>query len=53
MMVELNDRLLYKYGIYLTPGLAEVRIYAAGSTSFSAEDFRVRGFRGIPTLKTS
>ena len=44
---------LYKYGIHLTPGLAEVKFYAAALTSFPAAGFRVRRFRGIPALKTS
>ena len=43
---------LYKYGIHPTPGLTEVRSYAAFFTSFLAEGLRVR-FRGIPALKTA
>ena len=33
---------LYKYGDHLTPGLAEVRVYAAGVTSFLVGFFRFR-----------
>ncbi len=46
---------LYKYGDHLTPGLAGVRVYAAGLTSFLAGFFRFRagGLAGIPALKTS
>ena len=43
---------VYQYGIHLTPGLTEVRLYAAFFTSFLAEGLWVR-FRGIPALKTS
>jgi type I restriction enzyme M protein len=43
---------VYKYGIHLTPGLTEVRSYAAFFTSFLAEGLRVR-FRAIPALKTA
>ena len=43
---------VYKYGIHLTPGLTEVRSYAAFLTAFLAEGLRVR-FPGIPALKTS
>ena len=39
---------MYKYGNHLTPGLTEVRSYAA----FFAEGLRVR-FRGSPALRTS
>ena len=42
---------MYKHGIHLTPGLTEVRSYAAFFTSFLAEVLRVR-FRGIPALGT-
>ena len=43
------------YGNHLTPGLAEVRVYAAGFTSFLAGFFRFRaeGSVGTPALKTS
>ena len=44
---------VYKYGNHLTPGLAEVSVYAAALTSFPAEGFRLPGFAGIPALKTS
>lgn len=43
---------VYKYGNRLTPGLTEVRVYAAFLTAFQAEGLRVR-FREIPALKTS
>ncbi len=43
---------LYKYGNHLTPGLTEVRSYAAFFTSLPAEGLRVR-FRAIPALKTA
>ena len=43
---------LYKYGNHLTPGLTEVRSYAAFFTCFPAEGLRVR-FRAIPALKTA
>ena len=43
---------VYWYGIHLTPGLTEVRSYAAFFTSLPAEGLRVR-FRGIPALKAS
>ena len=43
---------MYKYGSHLTPGLTEVRSYAAFLTSLLAEGLRVR-FRGVPALKTS
>ena len=41
-----------QYGNHLTPGLTEVRSYAAFFTSFLAEGLRVR-FRTIPALNTS
>ena len=44
---------LYKYGNHLTPGLAEVRVYAPGLTSFPAEGFRLPVYRWIPALKAS
>ena len=43
---------MYKYGNPLTPGLTEVRSYAAFFTSFLAEGLGVR-FRRISALKTS
>ena len=43
---------LYKYGNHLTPGLTEVRSYAAFFTSFLADGLRVRS-RAIPALKTA
>jgi hypothetical protein len=43
---------MYRYGNHLTPGLTEVRSYAAFFTSFPAEGLRVR-FRAIPALKTA
>lgn len=43
---------VYKYGNRLTPGLTEVRFYAAFFISFLAEGLRVR-FRGIPALNTA
>ena len=42
---------VYKYGNHLTPGLTEVRCYAAFFTSLLAEDLRVR-FGAVPALKT-
>ena len=39
-------------GNHLTPGVTEVRSYAAFFTSFLAEGLRVR-FREIPALNTS
>ena len=50
-----NVNCLYRYGIHLTPGLAEVRVYAAGFTSFLAGFFRfqVEDLVGIRALKTS
>ena len=39
------------YGNHLTPGLTEVKSYAAFFTSFLAEGLRVR-CRGIPALTT-
>ena len=52
MVVQVRWSGLYKYGNHLTPGLTEVRSYAAFFTSFPAEGLRVR-FRAIPALKTS
>ena len=46
------DRRVYKYGNHLTPGLTEVRVYAAGLTSFLAGFFRAGDLAGIPALKT-
>ncbi len=43
---------MYKYGNHLTPGLTEVRVYAAGFTSFLAGFFRAGDLAGIPALKT-
>ena len=43
---------VYKYGSHRTPGLTEVRSYAAFFTSFLAEGLRVR-FPGIPALNTA
>lgn len=43
---------VYKYGNHLTPGLTEVRVYAAGLTSFLAGFFRAGDLAGIPALKT-
>ena len=45
-----SDRIVgvYKYGNHPTPGLTEVRFYAAFFTSFLAEGLRVR-FRNLPT----
>ena len=37
---------------HLTPGLTEVRVYAAGFTSFLAGFFRAGDLAGIPALKT-
>ena len=42
--------MVYKYGNHLTPGLTEVRSYAAFFTSFPAEGLRVR-FRANPGLE--
>ena len=44
---------MYKYGIPLTPGLAEVSSTLPVLTSFLAAGFRARGSRGIPALRTS
>ena len=43
---------MYKYGIHLTPGVAEVSLRAC-STSFLVDFFRAGCFAGIPALKTS
>ena len=43
---------MYRYGNHLTPGLTEVRSYAAFFTAFLAEGLRVR-FWGTPALKAS
>ena len=52
MVVRMYRYDVYKYGNHLTPGLTEVRSYAAFFTSFPAEGLRVR-FQGIPALNTS
>ena len=58
MIISLAFRLyqpatrVYKYGNHLTPGLTEVRVYAAGFTSFLAGFFRAGDLAGIPALKT-
>ncbi len=43
---------VHKYGSHLTPGLTEVRSYAAFFAFFLAEGLRVP-LREIPALKTS
>ena len=50
-----GSRRLYKCGNHLTIGLAEVKVYVAGFTSFLAAFFRCRAedLVGIPALKTS
>ena len=53
MTIMGRNAMVYKYENHLTPGLVEVTVYAAVLTSFLGEGFRVRRFRGMPTLKTS